>query len=108
MYDESLRAPPADGDAAGDAISGDATAVSGAPGDPADPADSGEIVRGDPGELVQPTDDFDVLVLQFQKGERQEADDGEGGEGAAGSAGAGGGPAALGGRDLFDVSVVVE
>ena len=80
----------------------------------------GEIVRGDPGELIQPTDDFDVLVLQFQKGERPEAEAAEeaaAAEAAAEAAAAGGAAAAaaaepvlasaLAGSDPFDVGAVV-
>ena len=90
------------GDARGDAAQGAQSEMVGGPG---------EIVRGDPGELIQPTDDFDVLVLQFQKGERQEAEEAE--EAAAAEAAAEGAAAAaepvLAGRDRFDVGgVVVE
>ena len=85
-------------------------------GDPGETGAPGEIVRGDPGELIQPTDDFDVLVLQFQKGERPEAEAAE--EAAAAEAAAAGGAAAaaaaepvlasaLAGRDPFDVGAVV-
>ena len=73
------------GDARGDATQGAQSEMVGAPG---------EIVRGDPGELIQPTDDFDVLVLQFQKGERPEAEEAEeaaAAEAAAAEAAEGGG-----------------
>ena len=90
------------GDTRGDATQGAQSEMVGGPG---------EIVRGDSGELIQPTDDFDVLVLQFQKGERQEAEEAE--EAAAAEAAAEGAAAAaepvLAGRDRFDVGgVVVE
>ena len=87
-------------------------------GDPGETGAPGEIVRGDPGELIQPTDDFDVLVLQFQKGERPEAEAAEeaaAAEAAAEAAAAGGAEgaaepvlaSALAGSDPFDVGAVV-
>ena len=70
LYDESLRSPGDDAPPPQSVPDDERAAREGA-------GQGGDLLAtpsAPPGELIEPTDDFDVLMLQFQKAERQEED----------------------------------